>query len=160
VLKRTKVSRIIDVIGGVQLMRDWVMVSRRRSVRFLAALAGGVSGFALAHMHPAAAQQADQPTAEGGGGGGLEEIVVAARPNGVASVPLVNGPQGTLSGPLTNGGATVAEPQMPPSGFEGFIEATVGNYGRQAMGGAVTIPLVGGKGLLHIEGYEAHTGAR
>ena len=139
-------------------MGYWEMLPRRRSVRFMAALAGGFSGFALAYTHPAAAQQADQPTAEGGGG--LEEIVVAARPNSVASVELVNGPQGTLSGPLTNGGATVAEPKMPTGGFEGFIEGGVGSYGRQTMGGAVTIPLVGGKGLLRIEGYETHTGAR
>jgi hypothetical protein len=124
----------------------------------MAALAGGVTGFALAYTHPAAAQQADQPTAEGGGG--LDEIVVAARPNSVASVPLVIGPQGMLSGPPTNGGATVAEPKMPTSGFEGFIEAGVGSYGRNTIGGAVTVPLVEGKLILHVEGYETQTGAR
>ena len=134
------------------------MLPRRRSVRFMAAIAGGVSGFALACTQPAAAQQADQPTAEGGGG--LEEIVVAARPNSVASVQLVNGPQGTLSGLPTNGGATVAEPKMPTSDFEGLIEAAVGNYGRRTVGGAVTVPLMGGKGLLRVEGYDTHTGAR
>jgi outer membrane receptor protein involved in Fe transport len=124
----------------------------------MAALAGGFSGFALAYTHPAAAQQADQPTAEGGGG--IDEIVVAARPNSVASVPLVTGPQGTLSGPPTNGGATVAEPKMPTSGLEGFIEGSVGSYGRNTIGGAVTVPLVEGKLILHVEGYETHTGAR
>jgi outer membrane receptor protein involved in Fe transport len=137
-------------------MGDREMLPHRRSVRFVVALAGGVSGFALAYTHPAAAQQADQPTAEGG----LEEIVVAARPNNVASVELVKGPQGTLSGSPTDGGATVAEPKMPTSGFEGFIEGAVGSYGRQTMGGAVTVPLVGGKGLLRVEGYETHIGAR
>ena len=139
-------------------MEDWEMLPRRRSVRFMAALAGGISGFALACTHPAAAQQADQPTAEGGGS--LDEIVVAARPNNVASVELVNSPQGALSGALTNGGATVAEAKTPASGLEGFIEGGVGSYGRQTLGGAVTIPLVGGRGLLRIEGYESHTGAR
>jgi outer membrane receptor protein involved in Fe transport len=124
----------------------------------MAALACCVSGLALAYMHPAAAQQADQATA--GGSGGLDEIVVAARPNNVASVELVKGPQDTLSGPLTNGGATVAEPKMPTSGLEGFIEGGVGSYGRQTIGGAVTIPLLGGRGLLRIEGYETHTGTR
>jgi hypothetical protein len=138
-------------------MEDWEMLPRRCSVRFMAALAGGICGFALAYTYPAAAQQADQPTAEGGG---LDQIVVAARPNGVASVELVNSPQGALSGPLTNGGAAVAEAKAPASGLEGFIEGGVGSYGRQTLGGAVTIPLAGGKGLLRIEGYEAHTGAR
>jgi len=134
------------------------MSSRRRSVRFIAALVGGVFGSAFACTHPAAAQQADQPTAEGGSG--LGEIVVAARPDRAASVELVNGPQGTLSGPLTNGGATAAEPKMPTSGFTGFIEGSVGSYGQRALGGAVTIPLVDGKGQLRIEGYNSHIGAR
>jgi outer membrane receptor protein involved in Fe transport len=134
------------------------MLPHRRSVRFVAALAGGISGFALAYTHPAAAQQADQPTAEGGGG--LEEIVVAARPNNVASVELVKGPQDTLSGPPTNGGATMPEPKMPTSGFEGFIEGGVGSYGRRTLGGAVTVPLVQDKLILHVEGYETHTGTR
>ena len=119
-------------------------------------LAGGVS--ALAYMHPAAAQQSDQPTAEGDSG--LEEIVVAPRPNNVASVELVRGPRDTLSGPSTNGGATVAEPKMPTPGFEGFIEGSVGSYGQRTMGGAVTVPLVDDKLLVHVEGYEARTGVR
>ncbi len=134
------------------------MLPHCRSVRFVAALAGGVGWFALACTLPAAAQQADQPTAAGGGG--LDEIVVAARPNSVASVELVKGPQDTLSGPLTNGGATVADPKMPTSGFEGFIEGGVGSYGLKTIGGAVTIPLVKGKLTLHIEGYETHFGTR
>ena len=132
------------------------MLPRRRSVRFMAALAGAVSGFALAYTQPAAAQQADQPTAAGG----LDEIVVAARPNSVASVELVKGPQDALSGPPTNGGATVADPKMPTSGFEGFIEGSVGSYGRNTIGGAVTVPLVEGKLILRVEGYETHTGTR
>jgi outer membrane receptor protein involved in Fe transport len=127
-------------------------------VRFLAALVGGIAGFALACTHPAAARQADQPTAEGGGD--LGEIVVAARPNDVASVELVTGPPGTLSAAPTNGGATAAEPKMPTSDFQGFIEAAVGNHGRETLGGAVTVPLVKGKLLLSIEGYETHTAAR
>jgi outer membrane receptor protein involved in Fe transport len=137
-------------------MGDGAMSPHRRSVRFVAALAGGVSGFALAFAHPAAAQQANQPTAEGG----LEEIVVAARPNDVASVELVKGPQDTLSGPPTDGGATGAGPRMPTSDFGGFIEAGVGNHGMNTMGGAVTIPLVKDKLLLRVEGYETHTGVR
>jgi outer membrane receptor protein involved in Fe transport len=134
------------------------MLTHRRSVRFVAALAGGLSGFALACTRPAAAQQADQPTAEGGGG--LQEIVVAAHPNNPASVELVRGPQDTLSGTPTDGGATVAESKMPASGLEGFIEGSVGSYGQRTIGGAVTIPLVQDKLTLHVEGYETHFGTR
>jgi hypothetical protein len=53
-----------------------------------------------------------------------------------------------------------AEPKMPTSDLEGFIEDSVGNYGRKTMGGAVTVPLVKDKVLLHVEGYETHAGAR
>jgi outer membrane receptor protein involved in Fe transport len=122
----------------------------------MAAFAIGVCGFVFAYTLTATAQQADQPAADGG----LGEIVVAARPNGAASVELVRGPDVTLSGPPTDGGATVAEPKTPASGFGGFIEAGVGSYGRQTLGGGVTVPLAAGKGELRIEGYEAHTGVR
>src|ERR1700689_2929729 len=104
-------------------MGYWKMLPRRRSVQFMAALAGGVIVFALAYTLPAAAQQADQPAAAGG----LDEIVVAARPNSVASVELMNSPQG---GPPTDGGATVAAPKQPASGSQGFIGDWVGSDGR------------------------------
>ena len=139
-----------------QSMGYWDMSSTRRSLRFIAALAVSVGGFALACAHPAAAQQADQPTAEGG----LDEIVVEARPNSPASVELVKGPQGNPSGAPTDGGATAAEPKMPTGGFEGFVEAGVGSGGRNALGGAVTVPLAGGKGLLRVEGFQTHAGGR
>jgi hypothetical protein len=137
-------------------MWDGEMLARRRSVRLTGALAGGVIGFALAYMPSAAAQQA--ATAEGGGG--LQGIVVAPRPNGIASVELVNAPQAALSDLPENAAATMAEPKMPAPGLEGFIAGGIGSYGLKTVGGAVTVPLAGGRGLLRIEGYDAHTGTR
>ena len=134
------------------------MSPRRRSVRFTAVLAGGVSVFALACTHPAVAQQADQPATDGGGG--LKEIVVASPPNKPASVELLTGPQGILSVPPTNGGATAAEPKASAGGLEGFIEGGFGSYGSKTIGGAVTVPLVKGKLQLSVEGYATHTGVR
>ena len=134
------------------------MLPHCRSVRFMAALAGGMSGLALFYTHPAAARQPDQRAAEDGTG--LEEIVVAAHPNGAGSVQLLGATQSTPSGVPTAGGATVAEPKTPTSGLEGFIEGGIGSNGQKAMGGAVSVPLVGGKLLLHVEGYETHTGPR
>jgi hypothetical protein len=122
----------------------------------MAALAVGVGGFALACMHPAAAQQADQPAA----GGGLEELVVASPPDKPASVELMTSQQGALSGAPTEGGAAVAEPKVPTSGLEGFIEGGFGNHGLRTFGGAVTVPLVKGKLQLSVEGYDMHTGIR
>jgi len=129
------------------------MLRRRRSVRSTVAVAGAVIGFALAGAHPAAAQQADRPAADGGGG--LEGIVVAPQPNKPASVELVNGPQG---GPSANDGAPVAEAKAP--GIEGFIEGGVGSHGTKMLGGAVTVPLVKGRLQLSVEGYATHAGIR
>ena len=124
----------------------------------MAALAGGVSGLALFYTHPAAAQQANQRAAEDGTD--LEEIVVAARANDAGSVQLLGSTQSTLSGLPMNGSATVAEPKTQTSGLEGFIEGAIGSYGQKTMGGAVSVPLVEGKLLLQVEGYETHKGPR
>ena len=114
------------------------MLPHCRSVRFMTALAGGVSGLALIYTHPAAAQQADQRAPESGG---LEEIVVAARPNDAGSVQLLGSTQSTPSGPPTSAGATVAESKTPTSGLEGFIEGGIGSNGQKSMGGAVSVPM-------------------
>jgi hypothetical protein len=124
----------------------------------MAALAGGISAFVLACTQPAAAQRADQPTAEGTCD--LDEIVVTPRPNNVASVELVKRPLGPQSAPATNAGATGTEPKMLITRFEGYIEAGIGNHGQNMTGGAVTIPLVQDKLQLSVEGYQAHTGTR
>jgi hypothetical protein len=124
----------------------------------MAALAGGVSGFALAYAHPAMAQQSDHPMEEGSGS--LEEIVVAPRPNEVASVQLLTDALGTQSGLSPNAGQTQPEPRTPTSDLEGFIEGSVGNHGQKGIGGAVSVPLVEGKLLLSVEGYETHAGTR
>jgi hypothetical protein len=145
-------KRPADDVGDREILR------RPRSVRFIAALAAGVSGIALACTHPAAAQQADQPSADGGGG--LEQIAVAAQPNKPASVELGSATQGALFDPSTNGGATVAEPKAPASGFEGYIEGGFGSYGLRTFGGGVTVPLVKGKLQLQVEGYASHAGVQ
>ena len=131
------------------------MSLHHRSIRIVIVLTGSLSGFAVTYMHPAAAQQAAQPTAEDGAG--LEEIVVAGRPT---SVQLLEGSRSAPYDLTMNGGANVAEPKTQTSGLEGFIEGAVGSYGQKAIGGAVTVPLVEGKVLLRVEGYDRHTEGR
>lgn len=144
---------MLDVVGDLEMLK------RRRSLRFMAALAGAVIGFAIACTRPAAAQQADQPAADSGGG--LEDIVVAVDPAKPRSIELANVPYGSLSGsPTDGGGATVGEPRASANGIEGFIEGGVGSHGLKTMGGAVTVPLVKGKLQLSVEGYETHAGVR
>jgi iron complex outermembrane receptor protein len=44
------------------------------------------------------------------------------------SVQVLKGPQGTLFGRNTTGGAILLVPRKPVDGFEGYVEAGVGNY--------------------------------
>jgi len=128
------------------------MLRHNRSMKFTAALAGSFCGFTLACAHPAAAGQADRPTADNGDG--TDEIVVAGRPN--SSVELMSSPQGAQSGAPANADA----PKAPAAGLQGYIEGGVGSNGLRMMGGGLHLPLVDGKLQLTIEGYGAHTGAR
>ncbi|QGZ93649.1 TonB-dependent receptor [Terricaulis silvestris] len=87
----------------------------------------------------------------GGVGGGpavvgyLAEVPVAIAGPGLyydlASVQVLNGPQGTLFGRNTTGGAILFEPRLPSEAFEGYLTATVGDYGRTEFGGALNLPI-------------------
>lgn len=59
----------------------------------------------------------------------------------LSSVEVFRGPQGTLFGKNVTGGAVVLERQRPTDKFEGYMQATVGNYGRLDVGGVVNVPL-------------------
>ncbi|HEX5182622.1 MAG TPA: TonB-dependent receptor [Allosphingosinicella sp.] len=90
----------------------------------------------------------------GGVGGGpavvgyLAEVPVNIAGPGLyydlASVQVLKGPQGTLFGRNTTGGAILFEPRMPTDRFEGYGEATIGDYGRYEFQGALNVPLGGG----------------
>lgn len=57
------------------------------------------------------------------------------------SVQVLKGPQGTLFGRNTTGGAVVLTPQKPTGRFEGYVEASLGNYNMKRIQGVVNIPL-------------------
>lgn len=59
----------------------------------------------------------------------------------LSSVEIFRGPQGTLFGKNVTGGAVVMERQRPTDQFEGYGQATIGNYGRLDVGGVVNVPL-------------------
>jgi iron complex outermembrane receptor protein len=101
----------------------------------------------------------------GGVGGGpavvgyLAEVPVNIAGPGLyydlASVQVLKGPQGTLFGRNTTGGAILFEPRMPVDRFEGYAEATLGDYGRRELQGALNLPL--GEGLsVRIAGQTGH----
>lgn len=61
----------------------------------------------------------------------------------LASLQVLKGPQGTLFGRNTTGGAVLMEPERPKmNAAEGYIDATIGNFQRRGLQGAVNLPLV------------------
>lgn len=57
------------------------------------------------------------------------------------SVQVLKGPQGTLFGRNTTGGAVLVMPQKPTDEFEGYIEASLGNYDMQRLEAVVNVPI-------------------
>ena len=57
------------------------------------------------------------------------------------NVAVLKGPQGTLVGRNTTGGAILYNSRTPGPDLGGYVQATVGDYGRAGLQGAVNIPL-------------------
>ena len=58
------------------------------------------------------------------------------------SVQVLKGPQGTLFGRSTTGGAVLITPKAPTFEFDGYVEATFGNYNTREFQGAFNVPIV------------------
>jgi iron complex outermembrane recepter protein len=59
----------------------------------------------------------------------------------VDSVEVLKGPQGTLVGRNSTGGALLYTTREPGPDFGGYVKATLGDYGRAGIQGAINIPL-------------------
>jgi len=57
------------------------------------------------------------------------------------NVQVLKGPQGTLFGRNTTGGAVILVPQKPTGNFEGYVQASAGDYGMLRGEAVVNIPL-------------------
>jgi iron complex outermembrane receptor protein len=68
----------------------------------------------------------------------------------IDAVEVLRGPQGALYGRNAFAGAIAIRSRRAASTFGGDIEATIGNYGRYDIQGAVNIPIVGDKLDLRI----------
>ena len=62
-------------------------------------------------------------------------------------IEVLKGPQGTLFGRNTTGGAVIVTTADPTEEFSGDLKLTIGNYGRQNIQGAVSLPLAEEMGL-------------
>jgi iron complex outermembrane recepter protein len=59
----------------------------------------------------------------------------------VDRVEVLKGPQGTLVGRNTTGGAILFSSRDPGPDYGGYVRATLGDYGRAGMQGAINLPL-------------------
>lgn len=65
----------------------------------------------------------------------------------ISSVQVLKGPQGTLFGRNTTGGALLVYSQVPTDKFEGYGQATIGDYGWHGVQGALNLPITAGVAL-------------
>jgi iron complex outermembrane receptor protein len=68
------------------------------------------------------------------------------------NVQVLKGPQGTLFGRNVTGGAILFNTAKPTNQTDGFLTASVGNFGFQEIQGAVNVPIVEDKVLLRLAG--------
>lgn len=61
----------------------------------------------------------------------------------IARIEVLRGPQGSLYGRNATGGSVNVYTNRPTNYFEGYINATVGNYQQRELEGAVNLPLIG-----------------
>jgi iron complex outermembrane recepter protein len=76
--------------------------------------------------------QQSQTSGDGAGPGTLFDL---------QNVQVLKGPQGTLFGRNTTGGAVLIVPQKPTDQFEGYVEASGGEFDAQRIQAIVNIPL-------------------
>ena len=68
------------------------------------------------------------------------------------NVEAIKGPQGTLFGKNSIGGLISISPKKPSNEYEGYFQATFGNYSDREFEGAVNIPIVADKLMVRIAG--------
>lgn len=76
--------------------------------------------------------QTSQTSGDGAGPGTLFDL---------ANVQVLKGPQGTLFGRNTTGGSILLTPQQPTQEFEGYLEASAGNYSSERLQGVINLPI-------------------
>jgi iron complex outermembrane receptor protein len=68
------------------------------------------------------------------------------------NVEAIKGPQGTLFGKNSIGGLISISPKKPSNDYEGYFQATFGNYSNREFEGAVNIPVIADKLMVRIAG--------
>jgi len=68
------------------------------------------------------------------------------------NLQVLKGPQGTLFGQNTTGGVILFQPKRPQNDFEGFVDATLGDYNWHKIQAVVNVPIIEDKLLIRIGG--------
>jgi iron complex outermembrane receptor protein len=68
------------------------------------------------------------------------------------NIQVLNGPQGTLFGRNTTGGAILFQTKRPTDRFEGYVDASLGNYSSRDFEFALNLPVVEDRVLLRLAG--------
>lgn len=77
----------------------------------------------------------------------------------ISNVQVLKGPQGTLFGRNTTGGAVLVYSAKPTYDFEGYVEASAGEYFMHGLEGAINIPIVKDAVSLRLAGqYQKRDG--
>jgi iron complex outermembrane receptor protein len=85
----------------------------------------------------------------GGGGTGPGKFL------DLENVQVLKGPQGTLFGRNSVGGAILIDPKKPTGNFEGYVQATFGNYNNIDLEAAINVPVVADKLFVRFSGERA-----
>jgi iron complex outermembrane receptor protein len=64
------------------------------------------------------------------------------------NLQVLRGPQGTLFGRNTTGGAVLFDPKRPTNDFEGYVQASAGDYNLHEEEGALNVPIIDDKLLV------------
>jgi iron complex outermembrane receptor protein len=59
----------------------------------------------------------------------------------VSNIQVLKGPQGTLFGLSNDAGAILYEPNKPTNNYEGYIQGTLGDYGRGEFDAVLNLPI-------------------
>ena len=70
----------------------------------------------------------------------------------LGSIQVLKGPQGTLFGRNTVGGALLIDPVAPSYRFEGYAQASYGNFNTRSIEGAINLPIIDDKIALRAAG--------
>jgi iron complex outermembrane receptor protein len=144
-LRDKRVETVNDLQHFVPSLTALNATNRDSDELSIRGLPGVVAYFAEAPVVSALSAASSGPTSTGSGSGsGLYYDL--------QDIQVLKGPQSTLFGGTTSGGAILFEPKKPTGDYEGYVQATLGNYWDHELEGAINVPVIAEKLLIRMAG--------